>query len=68
MIYSLLIDGSCCDSDDMEDDDKICFICDHREVNNGLELLVVWTSDKREWSNINNVKQDFPNIVNNYIG
>ena len=62
--YSLFIDGSCSDSDDMDDDDddddEICFIHDHREVKNGtMELLVVWTSGKREWSNIKNVKKGF---------
>ena len=73
LIYSLSIDGSCCDSDntdddDDDDDDEICYICDHREENNGtMELLIVWTSGKREWSNIKNVKKDFPNIVNKYI-
>ena len=70
--YSLFIDRSCSDSDDMDDDDddddEICFIRDHREVKNGtMELLVVWTSGKREWSNIKNVKKDFPYIVNKYI-
>ena len=71
LIYSLSIDGSCCDSDDTDnddDDDEICYICDHREENNGtMELLIVWTIGKREWSNIKNVKKDFPNIVNKYI-
>ena len=72
LIYSLSIDGSCCDSDntddDDDDDDEICYIRDHREENNGtMELLIVWTSGKREWSNIKNVKTDFPNIVNKYI-
>ena len=43
------------------------YIHDHIEVNNGMELLLVWTSDKREWSNIKNVKKDFPNILNKYI-
>ena len=66
--YSLFIERSCSDSDDMDDDDEICFICDHREVKNGtMGLLVVWTSGKREWSNIKNVKKDFPYIVNKYI-
>ena len=54
--YSLFLDDSCYDSDDIDDDDKICFICD-----------IVWTSDKREWSNIKNVKQDCSNFVNKYI-
>ena len=72
LIYSLSIDGNCCDSDntddDDSDDDEICYIRDHREENNGtMELLIVWTSGKREWSNIKNVKKDFPNIVNKYI-
>ena len=69
LIYSLSIDGSCCDSDNTDDDDdEICYICDHREENNGtMELLIVWTSGKREWSNIKNVKKDFPNIVSKYI-
>ena len=68
LIYSLFLDGSCSDSDDTDDDDEICYICDHREENNGtMELLIVWTSGKREWSNIKNVKKDFPNIVNKYI-
>ena len=72
LISSLSIDGSCCDSDntddDDSDDDEICYIRDHREENNGtMELLIVWTSGKREWSNIKNVKKDFPNIVSKYI-
>ena len=72
LIYSLSIDGDCCDSDnsddDDSDDDEICYIRDHREENNGtMELLIVWTSGKREWSNIKNVKKDFPNIVSKYI-
>ena len=71
LIYSLSIYGSCCDSDNTDyddDDDEICYIRDHREENNGtMESLIVWTSGKREWSNIKNVKKDFPNIVNKYI-
>ena len=72
LIYSLSIDGNCCDSDntddDDSDDDEICYIRDHREENNGtMELLIVWTSGKREWINIKNVKKDFPNIVSKYI-
>ena len=69
LIYSLFIDCSCSYSDDTDDDDdEICYICDNREENNGtMELLIVWTSGKREWSNIKNVKKDFPNIVNKYI-
>ena len=64
----MFIDCSCSDSDDTDDDDEICYICDHREVNNGtMELLVVWTSSKREWSNIKIVKKDIPNIVNKHI-
>ena len=72
LIYSLSIDGNCCDSDntddDDSDDDEICYIRDHREENNDtMELLIVWISGKREWSNIKNVKKDFPNIVSKYI-
>ena len=75
LIYSLSIDGSCCDSDntdddddDDDDDDEICYIRDLREENNGtLELFIVWTSGKREWSNIKNVKNDCPNLVNKHI-
>ena len=58
----MFIDSGFSDSDDMDDDDEICFICDHIEVNNGMELLLVWTQGKREWSNIKNVKQDCPNF------
>ena len=32
-----------------------------------MELLIVWKRGKREWSNIKNVKQDFPLLVNKYI-
>ena len=54
--------------DDTDADDEICYICDHREVNNDtMKLLVVWTKGKREWSNIKNVKKDCPNLVNKYI-
>ena len=67
LIYYLFIDGGSYDSDDTDDDDEICFIRDHREVNNSLELLVVWTSGQRQWSNIKNVNKGFPNIVNKYI-
>ena len=38
LIYSLSIDGSCCDSDNTDDDDdndEVCHICNHREENNG---------------------------------
>ena len=52
--YSLFIDDNCYSSDDTDDDDEICFICDLREGNNDIDLLIVWTSDKREWSNIKN--------------
>ena len=59
----MFIDGSCSD----DDDDEICYICDHKGVNNGMELLIVWTSGKREWSNIKNVKKDCPNLVKKYM-
>ena len=60
LIYSLSIDGSCCDSDNTDDDDdEICYIHEHREENNGTkELLIVWISGKREWSNIKNAKKN----------
>ena len=32
-----------------------------------MELLIVWTSGKREWSNIKNVKKDCPNLVKKYM-
>ena len=61
----MFIDGSCSDDDD---DDEICYICDHRKANNGsMELLIVWTKGKREWSNIKNVKKDCPNLVKKYM-
>ena len=63
----MFIDGCFYDSDDMDDDDEICFICEHKELNNGMELLIVWKSDKKEWSKINNIKQDCPNQSNAYI-
>ena len=53
------MDGGCYDSDDTDDDDELCFIRDHREINNGMDLLVVWTNGKREWSNIKNAKNRF---------
>ena len=57
----MFIDSSCYDSDDSDDDDDE--IRDHREVSNGMELLMVWRSGKR----VKNAKNDFPNIVNKYI-
>ena len=36
LIYSLSIDGSCCDLDNTDDDDdEICYIHDYREDNDG---------------------------------
>ena len=68
MIYYLFVDHNSSDYDNTDDDDDICYICDHRDVNNGtMELLIVWTKGKREWSNIKNVKKYCPNLVDKYI-
>ena len=32
-----------------------------------MESLIVLIKGKRKWSNINNIKHDFPNLVNKYI-
>ena len=49
------------------DDDEICFIRNHRITKGSIELDVYWTSGRREWGDIDNVRQDGPNIVKKYV-
>jgi len=54
------------DSDDSSQD-EICYVRDHKIVNKSMMLYVTWVSGRREWSDIENVQKDFPNVVKKYM-
>ena len=57
-------------SDDDSNDsleDEICFIKDHKFVNNRMKLHVTWVNGGREWSDLEHMRQDFPNLVEQYM-
>ena len=58
------------DSDDDSNDssqDEICYIKDHKIVNNSMKLYVTWVKGGREWSDLEHVRKDFPNLVKQYM-
>ena len=56
-------------SDDSNDSsqDEICYIKDHKIVNNSMMLYVTWLKGGREWSDLENVQKDVPNLVKQYM-
>ena len=58
------------DSDDDSNDssqDEICYIKDHKIVNNSMKLYVTWVKGGREWSDLEHVRKYFPNLVKQYM-